>query len=118
MRIPLAPPPQERVRQPVQENARVQAPAQPVQIDTQMITQAVRQAVQAELRQMFASGAFPTGGRAPVMQDDTPTYIPEGMVGRVKGSVSIEAEETEATGVDAASKALKGRKKSARKEPT
>jgi hypothetical protein len=45
-----------------------------------------------------------------------PTFIPSGIVDKgAKTDIKVEAEETEASGLDAAAKALKGRKK---KSPT
>jgi hypothetical protein len=86
------------------------------------VTEAVKEALaSAPAYHMGVDLGAKGGDRTAVVRaappDKTPTFVPTGIVGAVKGEVSVASQETEDSGVEKAAKALKARKKPARKKP-
>lgn len=77
------------------------------------ISRNVIAALRPELRQAVAAPT-PSGHTAPSIaqpDDDTPRFIPSGIVGNAQGEVSVESQESTSDALDKASAALKARKK-------
>ena len=114
MRTPPAATPPARADEPLVVQA---------EIDMNGIRTIVREEVTGALKQALLAGTGPVSmgyrvrppAEASGAKADTPTFVPTGIVGAVKGDVTVDAQETEDSGISKASAALKARKTTRKK---
>lgn len=80
------------------------------------VSGAIKEAILQEGRSYSIGSSAQGNWVGPVMTEPEPVFVPEGIVDKTtKTDIQVESGESEATGLDAAAKALKGRKKTKKK---
>lgn len=89
-------------------------PAQSIEFDTNLVVSAVQQALSGISTVAVASGSSPSTKNVPL--DDTPMFIPTGMVeSDLSGDIDTEQESSKGSSVDAATEALRMLRKAKKK---